>query len=107
MADTLKSFFAEVQRKIDPDKIVGMNATFQFIATGDDGGEWYVRIVDGQAEVAEGTVDNPNITLTATAQDWIDVMSGKLDGQAAFLMGKLKIEGDMTLAMKLQSILSL
>jgi putative sterol carrier protein len=33
------------------------------------------------------------------------MINGKLDGMTAFMTGKLKIEGDMGVAMKLQSIL--
>jgi putative sterol carrier protein len=36
-----------------------------------------------------------------TAQDWLDMTSGKLNGQMAFMSGKLKLKGDMGLAMKL------
>ena len=35
-----------------------------------------------------------------TTQDWLDMLHGKLDGQMAFMSGKLKIKGDMALAMK-------
>jgi putative sterol carrier protein len=37
--------------------------------------------------------------------DFSDMIAGKLDGMTAFMTGKLKIEGDMGVAMKLQSIL--
>jgi len=37
--------------------------------------------------------------------DFADLIDGKLDGMTAFMTGKLKIEGDMGVAMKLQSIL--
>jgi putative sterol carrier protein len=37
--------------------------------------------------------------------DLDDMIGGKLDGMTAFMTGKLKIEGDMGVAMKLQSIL--
>ena len=33
------------------------------------------------------------------------MQSGEMDGTTAFMMGKLKIEGDMGIAMKLQSVL--
>jgi len=55
-------------------------------------------------EVAEGEAENPNITITVTSSDWMDIVSGKLNGQMAFLTGKLKIQGDMSLAMKLQNL---
>jgi putative sterol carrier protein len=35
-----------------------------------------------------------------SAQDWLDMVSGKLSGQMAFMSGKLKLKGDMGLAMK-------
>ena len=41
------------------------------------------------------------MTITMDAQDWIDMISGSLDGQQAFMTGKLKIKGDMSLAMKM------
>ena len=40
------------------------------------------------------------------ANDFVDLSSGKLDGTMAFMSGKIKIKGDMGLAMKLQSVLS-
>ncbi len=106
MADTVAGFFSELQGKVDPAKISGMNATYQFSITGDGGGDWYVKIADGQADVSEGTAENPSITLTASDEDWLKIVSGQLSGQTAFLTGKLKIKGDVSLAMKLQSVFS-
>ena len=103
----IAEFFHSVTQKVDRDKIQGMNAVYQFNITGDDGGSWNVNVSGGQAVMAEGTAEGPNITLTMSAGDFGDLLSGKLSGQTAFLTGKLKIQGDMTLAMKLQSIFSL
>ena len=44
-------------------------------------------------------------TLKMDFRDFDDMINGKLDGMTAFMTGKLKIEGDMGVAMKLQSIL--
>ena len=44
-------------------------------------------------------------TITMDFGDFADLIGGKLDGMTAFMTGKLKIEGDMGVAMKLQSIL--
>ena len=107
MADTIAGFFSELGGKVDPSKIAGMNATYQFDITGDNGGTWNVKIADGAASVNEGPAENPSITLTATDENWLAITSGKLNGQTAFLTGKLKIKGDMSLAMKLQSVFAL
>jgi putative sterol carrier protein len=107
MADTVAGFFSELQSKVDPAKIAGMNATYQFAISGEGGGDWYVKIADGAAQVVSGTAEAPSITLTASAEDWLKIVSGQLSGQTAFLTGKLKIKGDMSLAMKLQSVFAL
>lgn len=104
MADTPAEFFQQLPEHVDKDKIQGMNATYQWDITGDNGGKWHAILSDGSVEVKEGEAENPNITLTVDSQNWMDIVNGKLNGQMAFLTGKLKIQGDMTLAMKLQSL---
>lgn len=107
MAETVQEFFDHIPEKFNADKAAGMSATYQFVITGDAGGEWYVAIQDGKAEVHQGVAENPNITLTAKDSDWLQIVNGKMSGQTAFLLGKLKIKGDMGLAMKLQSVFQL
>jgi putative sterol carrier protein len=105
MASSFQEFFSNLQ--IDPKKTAGMNATFQFVATGDDGAEYFVKLANGEAEVAPGKAEKPTIVLTATSADWVAIMGKTMNGQTAFLTGKLKIQGDVTLAMKLESLFNL
>jgi len=104
MAETCSEFFSGLQEAIDPEKVQGIDATYQWDINGDGGGKWWVKLSEGSVEIGEGEASDPNITLTVEAQDWVDIVNGKLNGQMAFLTGKLKIQGDMSLAMKLQSI---
>lgn len=104
MAESVKEFFDGLQAHINPDKIAGMNVTYQFNISGEGGGTWNVKLADGASSVSEGAADSANITLSATGEDWLNITSGKLNGQMAFMTGKLKIQGDMSLALKLQSI---
>ena len=46
--------------------------------------------------------DKADVTLTMADEDLVDMMTGKLNPQKAFFKGKLKIKGNMGLAMKLQ-----
>jgi putative sterol carrier protein len=103
----IAEFFNQVTSNVDPAKVKGINFTYQFVITGDGGGEWAVTISDGQISVTEGKAEKANITLTISASDFLDLVAGKLNGQTAFLTGKLKIQGDMTLALKLQSVFNL
>lgn len=107
MYSSFGAFFDSLSGKLSPAKVAGMNATFQFVATGDGGGDYYVKIANGAAEVAPGKAENPTIVLTAAAPDWLAMVNGDMNGQTAFLTGKLKIQGDVTLAMKLESLFDL
>ncbi|WP_027364920.1 SCP2 sterol-binding domain-containing protein [Desulfotruncus alcoholivorax] len=105
---SMKEVFAGIQEKLnaDPSKMAGLTATYQFSLSGDGGGEYFVVFDNGTAQVNEGTADNPNITISMEAADFQDMVDGKLDGMGAFMSGKLKVTGDMSLAMRLQTLLS-
>lgn len=88
-----------------PEKAGTTNATIAFDLSGAEGGKWWVHIHDAQAESGKGEPPStPNLTLMADSGDWVKIMTGKLDGTAAFMQGKLKIKGDMGLAIKMQSL---
>lgn len=57
---------------------------------------------------ADGTVSNDNTdadcTIEVSSSDLEGLMSGDLSPMMAFMTGKLKISGDMSVAMKLQSL---
>ena len=83
----------------------GVNATYQFDLAGDGGGTWQVAVANGACSVSQGAPnDKPSITITMAAKDYLDMVSGKLNPQMAFMGGKLKIKGDMSLALKMQQI---
>ena len=66
-----------------------------------------VVYIDGNQSPPSVTNDDKaaDCTLKMDFSDFTDMIGGKLDGMTAFMTGKLKIEGDMGVAMKLQSIL--
>lgn len=63
--------------------------------------------IDGNQTPPAVTNDDKaaDCTIKMDFGDFADLIGGKLDGMTAFMTGKLKIEGDMSVAMKLQSIL--
>lgn len=97
--------FDDMARKVDPSKVGEMNATIQFDLSGENGGVYWVKMTNGNGESGSGAVENPDMTLKAAADDWAAVYQGDLNPMQAFMSGKLKIQGDMGLAMKLQSFL--
>ncbi len=85
------------------DKVKSMNATYKFNVTGDNGGVWRVQLGEN-SQVMEGEGD-AQCTITVADEDFVNIVSGKLNPQMAFMSGKLKVQGDMGLAMKLGNVL--
>ncbi|UCD84384.1 MAG: SCP2 sterol-binding domain-containing protein [Deltaproteobacteria bacterium] len=90
--------------KQDPEKAKSVNAVYLFNITGDGGGKWTVDLTADPPAVIEGDAGNAQCTITIADQDWLGLLAGKLNGQQLFMSGKLKISGDMSLAMKLQKV---
>lgn len=84
-----------------PEKAVGLDAVIQFKFTGAEAGDWYAVIKDGKVTVEKGTHASPTMTLTADSSDYVKIFTGELDGMQAFMQGKLKLGGDLNLAMKM------
>ncbi|MHB8932470.1 MAG: SCP2 sterol-binding domain-containing protein [Bellilinea sp.] len=84
-----------------PDQARGVNAEIYFDLPGEGGGDWLVTIRDQICKAGIGKAVNPDLTLHAKAKDILDIFTGRLDPSIALLFGKLRIDGDMRLAMRL------
>lgn len=107
MANTPREVFEqEIPKRMNenPELAKSINATYKFVVTGEGGGTWVVDLTKDSPEVREEDTD-AQCTVTISSEDFMAMMQGKLDGQMAFMTGKLKIAGDMSLAMKLGNIL--
>jgi len=88
-----------------PEMAGDTDALVQFDLSGNAGGKWWVKIHDGTAESGKGELTEvANVTFLADADDWVRIMTGQLDGMAAYMQGKLKVRGDAGLAMKFQTL---
>ena len=104
MADTVADFFAHLEDHIEMTRLQGVTATLQIEISGEGGGDWFVSIEDGAARVSPRKCEAADLTLLASDEDWLKITSGEMTVQMAFVTGRLKLRGDMTLAMKLQGL---
>jgi putative sterol carrier protein len=101
---TVKDSFDAMKNRFNPEKAAGTTAVIQYDIKGDEGGAWHVTIKDCTCTVTPGPAENPDLALEISAKDWFDMASGKTTGATLLMMGKLKLKGDMGLAMKLRSL---
>jgi putative sterol carrier protein len=87
-----------------PEKAQGIDSVIQFRFTGAEAGDWNAAIKDGKVTVERGMHPSPKMTLTADSSDYVKIFTGELDGMQAFMQGKIKLAGDLNLAMKLMQM---
>ncbi len=83
-----------------------VGAIYQFRISGEPGGDWVVDLKNAPGSVRAGVADRADCTIAMNDNDFCDLASGKLNGMMAFSSGKLKVQGNIMLATKLQSLFS-
>lgn len=101
---TIADLMSKMPGAFLPEKAPGLDAVLQFKFTGDEAGEWFATIKDDKCAVEQGEHPDPKMTLTADSGDYIKIFTGELDGMQAFMQGKIKLGGDLNLAMKLMTM---
>jgi putative sterol carrier protein len=101
---TVSEFMARMGSAFIPEKAAGIDAAIQLRLTGAQAADWVVTIKDGKCTVGQGTAPAPKLTVRADSADFIKIFTGQMDGMQAFMQGKLKVTGDMGLAMKLMGL---
>ena len=97
----LEEFFLKISQ--NENKIAGVNIKVQYDFSGDNNGKWYAEIVDGKVqEVVEGTIENPTCVFKAKYRNFYRAFAGESNPMTAFMTGKIKLKGDMGVAMKLR-----
>ena len=102
MAESARQFFETLEARAgDSSKAAGLNATYLFDIDG--AGKWIVRVENGQVSVQEGQGD-ADTTISASEETFMRIVDGEQNATSAFMMGKLKVSGDLSNAMKLQKL---
>lgn len=96
MSDILNQAVAELDAKVS-------GADFDGTAKFDIEGEGCVMIDSTGARAADEPAD---VTLSADADTFQEILSGDTNPTSAFMTGKLKVDGDMGMAMKLATVLA-
>jgi putative sterol carrier protein len=101
---TSKDFFEKIlPQRFKPEKAKNIDVIVNVNISGNNGGKWTVIIRNQALKIAEGEHKSPTISLDISEKDYMDVINGKLSGEKAFFLGKLKLDGNISEALKLRN----
>jgi putative sterol carrier protein len=102
--ESVPAFFDALPSRFHAERAQGMHAVYQFDVTGDGGGQWNATIADGRCDVQPGQAASADITLQVPAKEFLGIVNGTKNPQMAFMTGKLKVRGDLSLALRLREL---
>ncbi len=76
----------------------------QVVSTPEGEVKYYFKLEDGQAEVALGEIEGPDATVTQDYDTAVALSKNELTGTAAYMSGKIKVQGDLMKMMQLQGV---
>jgi len=86
----------------DPERAREFGGVYKFELDGDDARTFIVDLTDNPRVIdGDGAAQ---CTIRMAAKNFIKLVEGRADRRALFFMGKLSVEGDWGLAMKLKSL---
>lgn len=95
MSDVINEAVTQLNAKMDG----GFDGNAKFVIEG----EGAIMIDNDGARAGD---EDSDVTLTASTETFKAILDGEQNPTAAFMTGKLKVDGDMGLAMKLSSVLA-
>ena len=101
---SISEFIARMASAFVAEKALGIDAVIQLKLNGSQPGECFITLKDGQCTLSPGRAETPRLTATVDGADLIRIFSGELDGMQAYMQGKVRLVGDMNLALKLTSL---
>jgi putative sterol carrier protein len=98
----VKEFFNELESTVDPARIAGIDHSYLFDIKGE--GRWLVEIRDGKLTVTQDPTGGADVEFTTSAETFERLANGQQNPMMAYMTGKLKVDGDLQVALELQKI---
>lgn len=94
---TVQEFITGLPEKVNKSALEGLETVFHFDINGENGGQFTLSLKDGEMKATEGLEGEPKCVVSAKDENFIDLVTGKLNPMVAIMMGKVKIsnQGEM------------
>ncbi|HJL70786.1 MAG: SCP2 sterol-binding domain-containing protein [Anaerolineales bacterium] len=106
-AENIAQVFDLMPERFLPDQAGDMDSVIQMDLSGDDGGQWTLLVKDGALSITAGAHADADMTMSMQASDWLGIANGAANSMALFMQGKIRVSGDMGIAMKMQTMFDL
>ncbi|XP_077354718.1 hydroxysteroid dehydrogenase-like protein 2 [Festucalex cinctus] len=102
----IESTFEVIRGVLSEELVKSTKALYQFDLSGEHAGVWFLDLKNGAGSAGRGQPDAaPDVVMTMDSDDFGKMFAGQLKPTLAFMSGKLRIKGDMTLAIKLEKMM--
>ncbi|WP_245756606.1 SCP2 sterol-binding domain-containing protein [Amphritea atlantica] len=98
----IQGLFETMAGRFNSDAAAGLEAVFQYKL--DEGDAYYVAISGGECALDKGLHDNPSVVLMMDSETFKEVLEGETNGMQAFMAGRIRAEGDVMLATRLEAL---
>ncbi len=105
-AANAKEVFDNLCSQFKPEKAPNEKAVFVFDLSGEGGSKYWSKIDNGTCDAGEGPLPaglTADITVLATAADFVALVNGEINPMMGFMQGKFKVQGNMGIALKMMT----
>lgn len=102
--DSIDTFLMIMSSGFNPESAAGTAAVLQFNFSGEVDGSCHLIIENGKLEAKQGASQKPDLIVESPFEIWMDIVTGKADGQQMFMQQKYKTVGDLSLLLRLKDL---
>lgn len=107
-AGPIAETFNVIKGILNADLVKTTQGVYKFDLAGEHAGVWYLDLKNDAGSAGSGEPPvKADVVMTMDSADFIKMFSGKLKPTMAFMSGKLKIKGDMGLAIKMEKMMAM
>jgi multimeric flavodoxin WrbA len=99
--DSIETFLTVMSMGFNPEAALDLKAFMQFNFSGEVEGPCYFKIENGGIFTGKGAAENPDVIIESPFELWMDILTGKADGQQMFMEQKYTVTGDLSLMLKM------
>jgi putative sterol carrier protein len=102
--DSIESFMTLMSMGFNAGHAGQIKAVMQFTFSGEIEGSCHFEIDNGEIRAREGISAKPDLIVESPFETWMDVITGKADGQQLFMQQEYRASGDFSLLLRLKEL---